>query len=196
MGTKYIIELEEKAYEQEKDPDTVYFYGPKLWRAKGFSTLVFDSYGISKLQEYVEPAVSFRKEEDLKKAMEEEYRRGQDDLFSSIQDAFFMSLQERVNCFGDASFENLIDSHDPSEIIQKYSSWKNEKDNKDIKEGDEVRLDGKRAVVTKALSDCLYVLTVEGVPFFTEYRSVEKTGRHIPIGDYLSEMFGPEDLPY
>lgn len=46
MGKKYIIELEDQPF--QKMEGTV----KKLWRVKGFNSLVFDEVGLSKLQPY------------------------------------------------------------------------------------------------------------------------------------------------
>ena len=47
--SKYIIEIEEKPlYVFDKDTQT---YFPRLWRVKGFNSLVFDKEGLSRLEE-------------------------------------------------------------------------------------------------------------------------------------------------
>lgn len=48
MGKKYIIELEDEPFGRNDDPD--FPHGMDLlWRVKGFNSLVFDEYGLSKL---------------------------------------------------------------------------------------------------------------------------------------------------
>lgn len=51
MGKKYIIEIDETPYTQN---------GKSLYRAVNFSSLVFDSYGLSLLEEYKEPEPEIR----------------------------------------------------------------------------------------------------------------------------------------
>lgn len=46
MGKKYIIEIDEEPFTKD---------GNKLYRASKFASLVFDSYGLSMLEEYKEP---------------------------------------------------------------------------------------------------------------------------------------------
>lgn len=50
MGKKYIIEFEDEPFKQIDKNNNVRL----LWNAKGFASLVFDDYGLKKLQPYEE----------------------------------------------------------------------------------------------------------------------------------------------
>ena len=65
MGTKYIIEVEDKPFELLSEDG---FTSEKLFRVKGFNSLVFDWNGLNKLTPYTEP--------DLEQVRKEAYAEG------------------------------------------------------------------------------------------------------------------------
>ena len=70
MGTKYIIEVEDKPFELLSEDG---FTSEKLFRVKGFNSLVFDWNGLNKLTPYTEPDL----EQVRKEAYEEGFKDGQ-----------------------------------------------------------------------------------------------------------------------
>jgi len=75
MGTKYIIEVEDKPFELLSEDG---FTSEKLFRIKGFNSLVFDWNGLNMLTPYAEPDLELIK----KKAHENGYGEGYQDGYS------------------------------------------------------------------------------------------------------------------
>lgn len=73
MGTKYIIEVEDKPFELLSEDG---FTSEKLFRVKGFNSLVFDWNGLNMLTPYTEPDLERVREEANKIGYEKGYRDG------------------------------------------------------------------------------------------------------------------------
>ena len=68
MGKKYVIELEDEPFWQNDDPKNPHGVN-ELWRVKGFSSLVFDSEGLSRmtpLDDYLEDQEKCKKQKTLR----------------------------------------------------------------------------------------------------------------------------------
>lgn len=73
MGTKYIIEVEDKPFELLSEDG---FTSEKLFRVKGFNSLVFDWNGLNMLTPYTEPDLEQVRKEANKIGYEKGYRDG------------------------------------------------------------------------------------------------------------------------
>ena len=72
MGTKYIIEVEDKPFELLSEDG---FTSEKLFRVKGFNSLVFDWNGLNMLTPYTEPNLERVKKEAYDKGAIDERER-------------------------------------------------------------------------------------------------------------------------
>lgn len=85
MKTKYIIEVEDKPFELLSEDG---FTSEKLYRVKGFNSLVFDWNGLNMLTPYTEP--------DMEKVREEAYAEGyKEGMQLSIDDAKLKEAYQR-----------------------------------------------------------------------------------------------------
>ena len=165
MGKKYLIELEQtykaKNYKGE---------GPvKLYRAKGFNTLVFDEFGVEKLEEYIDDSFN------------EGYQAGIDKVERLIKKIFTMNHTNRVDYFGTTHIVDIFLNNDIQSILDTMEIY--EKNN--IKIGDEVETDiGDVGVVVKikdSNSNEFLVMSRSGEQYeYTKDITWIKTGRYFP----------------
>lgn len=198
MGTKYIIEVEDKPFELLSEDG---FTSEKLFRVKGFNSLVFDWNGLNMLTPYTEPDLERVKKEaydkgyhdgyfvgdeswkDIVHEKEEEfYQKGLSDAWEAARKILFnpddggMSAIDVNEVFGESSWTVMKD-FSASEVVAKIKEFEDSKQK--IKVGDEVEDGVANLVVLEINEDG----TVEG---FTNYGSVvhaiprKKTGRYFP----------------
>lgn len=198
MGTKYIIEVEDKPFELLSEDG---FTSEKLFRVKGFNSLVFDWNGLNMLTPYTEPDLERVKKEaydkgyhdgyfvgdeswkDIVHEKEEEfYQKGLSDAWEAARKILFnpddggMSAIDVNEVFGESSWTVMKD-FSASEVVAKIKEYEDSKQK--IKVGDEVEDGVANLVVLEINEDG----TVEG---FTDYGSVvhaiprKKTGRYFP----------------
>lgn len=200
MGTKYIIEVEDKPFELLSEDG---FTSEKLFRVKGFNSLVFDWNGLNKLTPYTEP--------DLEQVRKEAYDRGYDDAKGGYENGFEngmivawdaarkignMPYGEEERVFGSGGWA-FIEKHTASEAIEKIRQYEQEQE--EFQVGDEVELKcGVRPAIymqgTKG-SDEIYLLFNDGSCGQHSKSEIErKTGRHFPeIATILEKMRGEQD---
>jgi len=82
-GDKFVIEVETAFGLMGGDP---------LYTIKGFNALVFDDYGLDKLQKYDEVKERLELIDELKQA---EYNRGLKDAWELVEKIFEMPIDER-----------------------------------------------------------------------------------------------------
>jgi len=198
MGTKYIIEVEDKPFELLNEDG---FTSEKLFRVKGFNSLVFDWNGLNMLTPYTEPNLERVKKEaydkgyhdgyfvgdeswkDIVHEKEEEfYQKGLSDAWEAARKILFnpddggMSAIDVNEVFGESSWTVMKD-FSVSEVVAKIKEYEDSKQK--IKVGDEVEDGVANLVILEINEDG----TVEG---FTDYGSVvhaiprKKTGRYFP----------------
>ena len=198
MGTKYIIEVEDKPFELLSEDG---FTSEKLFRVKGFNSLVFDWNGLNMLTPYTEPNLERVKKEaydkgyhdgyfvgdeswkDIVHEKEEEfYQKGLSDAWEAARKILFnpddggMSAVDVNEVFGESSWTVMKD-FSAAEVVAKIKEYEDSKQK--IKVGDEVEDGVANLVVLEINEDG----TVEG---FTNYGSVvhaiprKKTGRYFP----------------
>ena len=155
---KYIIEIEDEPFGRNDDP--VIPHGmDKLYRAKGFKSLVFDKNGLDKLIPYTEPE---------RKAIE-------DEVWCFAWEVLQLDLPVFRKIFGYDT-----DKMDYRDYKDKYEAWLEQKDK--IYVGDEVT-DGKgyKGIATYIQSEVCDVLWYDGtVTEDTDKKELSKTGRHFP----------------
>lgn len=164
---KYIIELEcepmiANSFHQEVD---------KLWKAKGFNSLVFDQYGIKKLTPYTEPDRKAIEDEVWSLAREIAYCMS----FGACKDAGTLCDDDIYT-----SATGVLEKLSYQEAKAKYEAWKKGKEK--LRVGDEVIYHRNKYIVGYVGEDEVYHLVdqcwirvvVQGDHQLT------KTGRHFP----------------
>lgn len=203
MGTKYIIEVEDKPFELLSEDG---FTSEKLFRVKGFNSLVFDMTGISKLTPYTEP--------DTEQVRKEAYDKGYDDATAEIgsdeqaiaEKAYQKGLSDawdaartlwntpnRKEIFGHTTFNTVLTTLTAQETIEKIRQYEQEKE-EEIQVGDEVATDaGNRASVLYENPDGtqVFVFKSDGTAAWWTKSALHRTGRNFfEIATVLEKMRG------
>lgn len=189
---KFIIEIEEciKGYGNDPtEPDI--FNLPVLHRIKGFNTLVFDEYGLDKLEKYEE----------------EKYRPSELEIFK--QEAFEAGMNEAwdiakriVGChekgFEETKRNAVFDRCDAYDVFnlfkakeakEKIEAW--EKGDYKIRVGDVVETyDNSGVVLYLCSEDAFYVLTDNGCVETWDFADVVKTKKRFDIPSIISQLGG------
>ena len=165
MGKKYIIELEDKPFENTalpiEDDET-------LWRVKGFRSLVFDEYGLAKLTEYAETD------------QESAYKKGLEDAWDAARTIAGMSRYEMADCFGTLPLlrNAQADKMTPEEVLDKLKEFEQRQE---LSIGDEIIWrDGSKSVVIDRDDVFFTELDVNGCVSKQDINGggYSKTGRH------------------
>ena len=210
--SKYIIEIEEKPLcVFDKDTQT---YFPRLWRVKGFNSLVLDEDGLSRLEElnsdYINEHYGQLLDEAYQRGYKDcqtrycsfdacpnrqaEYQRGLDDAWEAAKKLFStMSDTEIEKVFPvewKSGFSGLMQMK-PQYAIEKLKAYE-EKQNAKIEVGNEVKWNSDVIVVTRLYKDGEHDwcdgIGKDGRAFHVLKENVTKTGRHFIIGSILKEM--------
>lgn len=207
MGTKYTIEVEDKPFELLSEYG---FTSEKLYRVKGFNSLVFDWNGLNKLTPYTEPdleQVNAEKDKIYDEARARGYDEGrargyQEGLFDAWEAArkigsnSMCSLKEMGFKFEPQSVGYnpswyVVQIYSASECIEKIRQYEQEKEEQ-IQVGDEVRniQHGWTAVVSAIDRECMTLMDTNGkLGDGYDMNRFIKTGRHFPeIAEVLKKM--------
>lgn len=138
MGKKYVIEFEEKPFYKMQRRGTS--ETEKLWRVKGFNSLVFDENGIKKLTP-LEDTLELAKHEVYGNGFNEGYEVGLKNLWDGVKKIFDdphdgdYDWTQLSQIFGN-NWCDAIKFLSPSEFLKKISDY--EEMMSEIKAGDEV----------------------------------------------------------
>ena len=183
--SKYIVEIEEKPLcVFDKDTQT---YFPRLWRVKGFNSLVFDEEGLSRLEELNSDYIN----EHYGGLQDEAYQRGLEDGKWKAEDG----------CDGCKYYEDTSLTNPCSECSRGHvDHYKSLSDPDRIEVGDEVTdlQSGANFVVTHLWKNNHGEMGVSGFngdcsAFSATVNKVKKTDRHFDIDKILGEMKGNND---
>ena len=162
-GDKFIIELDEQM--------------GNLWRVKGFSTLVFDDFGLDRLGQLVQGVDAFS------------YQKGTKDAWKLVKKLFDM---ERENTIKDAFNWEFTDTHSVlgwnsyGEAAAKVEAWE---ERVGIKVGDVVKMhDGGMLLVTFIDGDAVRGICTGSMFTVCRKSDCTKTGRHIDIEAVLDQI--------
>lgn len=106
--SKYIIEIEDEPYTNGMD-------GPKLYRVKNFSSLVFDAFGLSRLKK-------------LEEGPEEAYEKGMQDAWALAKRIVLLPAagglytSELNKIFGTDRYERVFEKT-PQQAMQKIAEY-------------------------------------------------------------------------
>ena len=188
--SKYILEIEVKPLcVFDKDTQT---YFPRLWRVKGFNSLVFDEEGLSRLEELNSDYIN----DNFGGLQDDAYKRGLDDAWEAAKKLFSSMADSDIDKafpieWNNGGFNALMNLQ-PQEAIEKLKAYeeKQKADDK-IEVGDEIipSYSDIAGVVTLIDSDTIYVLWRDGSSTSRiKLKEVRKTGRHFDIASILEGM--------
>ena len=173
---KYIIEIEEKPLcVFDKDTQT---YFPRLWRVKGFNSLVFDEEGLSRLEELNADYIN--------------------EHFSDLQDTAYQKGLEEGKALSERGCEGCeyqVNRELTCPCSECANNYKNYWTKEEFVRGDVVvDENGTRGIVVSSEnneSNLLYVL-FKGyrVPQSVVRKHYKKTGEHYDIDKFLDEIKG------
>ena len=182
VGDKFIIEID-KVFEQD---------GEKLFRAKGFKSLVFDEYGLKMLRRF---------QDEYKVSIDSARIAGQDEAWKLANNLYSNVAQEDIREIFEIPkdsirkpFSVVLDELTAKEAIEKYRDWTEakKKEEAEIKVGDVVKhkynKNSVTGVVTKLNDSCIYGLTPDGYRFEWSRSNCIKTGKNIDIESFLAQI--------
>lgn len=204
VGDKFMIEIDKVVKGFSNDAD-------KLYRIKGFNSLVFDEYGLDKL---LKTPVTLHTDRELNNAKKEAYEAGLNEAWELAKTIYFEDADHNI------SYKNLVDifkcgdlseimKHKPQEVKAKIEAWKKEQKEKEkIHVGDVVHHKENKSVR-------LVVTAVYGARQFDgikisptdiygdlfglyEKRSCaawEKTGQHFDLNE-IFQVENEEEFPF
>ena len=210
--SKYVIEIEEKPL-CVFDKDTQTFF-PRLWRVKGFNSLVFDKEGLSRLEElnsdYINEHFSDLQDTAYQKGLEEgkkatwglvadassaEYQRGLDDAWEAAKKIELddgIDMNTLCTIFGYGCSDSIIRNYSASEAIEKLKAYEEkQKADDDIKAGDIVYLSGDKYIVSYINDDgCADLIHIWSGSTCARVSPdcLTRTGKHYDIDKILEAM--------
>ena len=194
---KYIIEIEEKPLcVFDKDTQT---YFPRLWRVKGFNSLVFDEEGLSRLEElnadYINENYGQLQDDAYQKGFEDGYKKCEKDYADSIEDLLNntrnagmnrawecakkivcgeenggLTSDELVQIFNRVYIDKIFRDFSAQEAIEKIEAYEEEMLN-EIHVNDEVQMGDLTGIVFKIEDGVAYGIC-NNTPQFTPFRWV------------------------
>ena len=208
---KYIIEIEKKPLcVFDKDTQT---YFPRLWRVKGFNSLVFDEEGLSRLEElnsdYINEHFGELQDQAYHKGLEEgkkatwglvadassaEYQRGLNDAWEVARKIVCdekLDWNTLLHLFNRGNFTGIFGDFSAAEAIEKLKAYEEkQKADDEIKVGDEVEVlnSGSKYLIAWFAGKSLCGFAHDGVTCHLQPSDVRKTGRHFDIDKILEEM--------
>ena len=185
VGDKFIVEIKEV---MDSDNGTLY--------RSNFSTLVFDDYGLDKLQKYDKYAENLERNHEVLKIFEEKYNKG-------LNDAWDLARKLELNeCDGGFSNDTISKAFGctvydtfrlftPKQAIAKIEAYD---ENKEIKVGDVVfnaREDVKAVIIDSAVAKGSWQVYTEDccVELWKECE-FKKIGRTVDIEHLLEQIRG------
>ena len=188
--SKYIIEIEEKPLcVFDKDTQT---YFPRLWRVKGFNSLVFDEEGLSRLEVLNSDYIN----EHFGDLQDTAYQRGLNDAWEAAKKILQMYDFTVFGLEHDGVFESPLNEGQqmtPQEAIEKLKAYEKKQSDK-IEVGDEVNWLGDCFVVTRIFQPRNMKEQCDGIDddgcvyHDVLIKDLEKTGRHFDIASILEDM--------
>lgn len=179
VGDKFIIEID-KVFEQD---------GEKLYRAKGFKSLVFDEYGMKMLRRF---------QDEYKVSIDSARIAGQDEAWKLANNLYSNVPQEDIREIFEIPkdsirkpFSVVLDELTAKEAIEKYSDWTEakKKEEDEIKIGDVVKHKDYGTGVVISLNDSVITgLTSKGYRFEWFRSNCVKTGKNIDIKSFFEQI--------
>lgn len=174
VGDKFVVEIEDvKEYSKQG-------HAFPLYRIKGFSTLVFDDYGLDMLGQLVQGVDTF----SHNKGMEEAWALAQKVYRSDYAGGY--SCEELADIFGDRAIhdEYFGTVH---EVKAKIEAWEEKKN--EIRVGDVIKVGCEKCVVTVADGGTIYFLKRNGgFGWISDASIYTKTGEHVDLDGLFKQI--------
>ena len=188
---KYIIDIEEKPLcVFDKDTQT---YFPRLWRVKGFNSLVFDEDGLSRLEELNSDYIN----EHFGDLQDTAYQRGLEDAWEAARKVALnsndggLSIEKLDEIFDRYTLQQVLKEYTAKQAIAKLKVYEEkQKADEEIKVGDEVEVlnSGNKYLIAWISGTSICGFAHDGVNCRLQPSDVRKTGRHFDIASILKEM--------
>jgi len=183
-GDKFVIEVDTAFGLMSGDP---------LYTIKGFNALVFDDYGLDKLQKYgtVTPSEWYE-------MLSEQYNKGLQDTWELARKIVLqtskggMPEKDMESIFGEKwTISNIFKNFTPQEALAKIEAYEK---SQQIQVGDVVKVKDKtyEFIATVIKGDRIQGVGSNGEVYMVEKERLVKTGRHIDITSILEQIRGNE----
>lgn len=210
VGNKYVIEIEQEYSANMRKGSSDIVEPVKLYKAKGFNSLVFDEQGLDKLKRMpeLEQIDSVIAQIDI--IEKTAYENGLDDAWEIAKKIECMDGydgDELLEMFGTDDIEAIFAKYKASEVLKKVKAFEEQKAksfNDEIKVGDEIvvtfpHTNRKISVIVYKIdhvntTPMYYCISfAEGRVFMAPCdKTIKKTGRHFPqITNLMSKISTP-----
>ena len=179
VGDKFIIEID-KIY-----ANTTNHGCEKVYRIKGFNSLVLDENGLNQLQRCNEYLFT---KDDYDMAMKDGYIYGLNDMWEAITLISGLYQKDIEDIFGYKTLNDVTKYNSAEDFIKKIKDYDKQRKSKEfIKIGDEVINKDRKGIVIDTFSlpfdnkeQCVTILFGARVSSL-HLKEVEKTGKHFDI---------------
>lgn len=188
---QFIIDIEDKGFKRNTGEG-------KLFRAKGFRSLVFDENGLKKLKPY--DGSSCRSCGNVYSAYREGLEEGKKQMWEAAKKIVLPKGEGGISegsefdgLFGNIGVRGVFSTLSAAEAIDKVASWEKER----VKPGDEIKAPAGNAVVTRVKDGRGYFLYQDGSVCSMKASDMERTGRNFPgLAELLDWLRETEDIPF
>ena len=143
VGNKYIIEIEQEYSANMRKGSSDIVEPVKLYKAKGFNSLVFDEQGLNKLKRMPELEQIDAVIAEIDIIQKTAYENGLHDAWEIAKKIECMDGydgDELIEMFGTDDIETIFAKYKANEVLEKVKAYEEYKKNNIIRVGDEVRL--------------------------------------------------------
>lgn len=117
-----------------------------------------------------------------------EYNRGVEDLAKAIEWYCPLNRSEREKYYGKDEAILVVAEDEPHELVKAWKAYKEKKQAEEIKVGDEVFMDDRKAVVSRVLNGLYNIVYYNGDTNCVDRSFIAKTGKHYDIENMLKEL--------
>ena len=192
-GDKFVVEVDKVL----SDADSPFIEG-ELYRIKGFKSLVFDEFGLDKLDKYYPVPTTTEYDEGYVDGKE----TGMGEAWKIALNLYLIAFSDRLDIFnlendGKDKLVEIMEKFTPQQAKAKIEAW--EKSKEEIKVGDvckrkNIGNQSSFAICTKTDGWRGYFLYSDGSASLVKekLRNWERTGKRIEINGVLEQIGGKE----
>ena len=210
VGRKYVIEIEQEYSANMRKGSSDMVKPIKLYKVKGFNSLVFDEQGLDKLKRMPTLEQIDAREAEIDIIQKAAYENGLYDAWEiakKIECVSGYDGDELIEMFGTYNVETIFGKYKASEALDKVKAYEEQKEkavNGEIKVGDEIVVrvvapDREIAVIvykighvgTTPMYHCISFSECNGF-IIAHNQAIKKTGRHFPqITNLMAKISTP-----